>query len=125
MLTCPLQTLNTGNLRLPFQRNANCLENTFQCGLAKPNTAPLPFIETNLKKGIFLYPLIFGASTGLLVGLSPEINSQINGGYIIPWARIGHLEKNVAAGLKEESEGGTGIAKGFYEWCENETMPYV
>jgi hypothetical protein len=76
-------------------------------------------------KGIFLHPLIFGASTGLLAGLSPEINSQINGGYIIPRGRLGHLEKNVAAGLKEESEGATGIANEFCEWCENETTPYV
>jgi retinol dehydrogenase-12 len=51
--------------------------------------------------------------TGLLAGLSPEINPQINGGYIIPWGRLGHLEKNVAAGIKQGSEGATGIAKEF------------
>ncbi|KAE9371719.1 NAD(P)-binding protein [Stipitochalara longipes BDJ] len=98
-------TLNPGNLRSPLQRYASCLENTFN--------------------GILLYPPIFGAYTELFAGLSPDIDSAANGSYIIPWGRAGHLKESLAACLKEESKGGTGVAKRFFEWCENETRPYM
>ncbi|KAN0096654.1 NAD(P)-binding protein [Hyaloscypha variabilis] len=98
-------TLNPGNLRSPLQRYASCLENTVN--------------------GILLYPPVFGAYTELFAGLSPDITSASNGSYIIPWGRIGYLKENLAACLKEESEAGTGVAKRFFEWCENETRPFI
>jgi retinol dehydrogenase-12 len=74
---------------------------------------------------MFLYPPIFGAYTELFAGLSPEINAMASGSYIIPWGCIGQLKDSLAAGLREKSEGGTGVAKRFYEFCEVETKPYV
>jgi retinol dehydrogenase-12 len=78
-----------------------------------------------LIQGILLYPPVFGAYTELFAGLSPDITSASNVSYIIPWGRIGYLKENLAACLKEEAEGGTGVAKRFYEWCEDETRPLI
>jgi hypothetical protein len=121
----PLQTLNPGNLRLPFQRYANCLENTFNVRLPKPNTAPLPFIESNLKKGIYLHPPIFGASTGLLAGPSPKINSQTNGCYTTHGVVSGIWRRTSLPVLKRDRKELLELRRSFHEWCENETTPYV
>jgi retinol dehydrogenase-12 len=45
--------------------------------------------------------------------------------YIIQWGRVGHLKENLSADLGGESQGHAGVAKRFYESCEDETRLYM
>lgn len=37
---------------------------------------------------------------------------------VAPWGRLWHATKDMVAGSKTRAEGGTGIAKEFWEWSE-------
>lgn len=37
---------------------------------------------------------------------------------VAPWGRLWHATKDMIAGSKTQAEGGTGIAKEFWEWSE-------
>ena len=115
--------MNPGNLKSPLQRYATRLQNKFNVGLRRFDGEE--GFKTNSMQGFLLYPPIFGAYTELFAGLSPDITSMASGCYIIPRGRVGYLKENLAASLKPEAEGGTGVAKRFYEWCENETRQYM
>jgi retinol dehydrogenase-12 len=41
------------------------------------------------------------------------------------WGRIGTLPEDITKGLKSKSKGGSGGAKTFIEYCDNETKKYV
>ena len=64
----------------------------------------------------------FGAYTGLWCGLSPELEMEDNGSYILPWGRRhpGPLQELLKE-LKSTEEGGTGKARQFAEWCKKKT----
>jgi NAD(P)-dependent dehydrogenase (short-subunit alcohol dehydrogenase family) len=75
------------------------------------------------------YPLLYaskmGAYTELWAGLSPDLKTEDNGCYILPWGRVYHNPRDDLLGaLKVEDEGGTGEAKAFWDWCENQTSKY-
>ncbi|MCJ1238238.1 hypothetical protein MMC14_006227 [Varicellaria rhodocarpa] len=75
------------------------------------------------------YPLLYnakmGAYTELWAGLSPEVNDKNNRSYIISWGRFHQsLRKDVLDAMKPKSEGGTGQAKDFREWCETQVADY-
>ncbi|KAF5698460.1 NAD(P)-binding protein [Fusarium mundagurra] len=73
-----------------------------------------------------LYPPIYGAYTELYAGWSSEITSKHNGGYIIPWGRIGTqgLGRDIMKSFQSKKEGGSGIAAAFWEWCHKETASF-
>jgi len=50
---------------------------------------------------------------------------QQNGGFIVPWGRIGALPPNIEKGLHAKEDGGSGIAQQFVTWCDKETKPYM
>ncbi|KAI0886591.1 NAD(P)-binding protein [Annulohypoxylon maeteangense] len=66
---------------------------------------------------------IYGAYTELFAGLSCDITARDNGGYIIPWGRIGSVPGHMAEGMRSEEEG-TGLSEKFYNWCEETMRPY-
>jgi NAD(P)-dependent dehydrogenase (short-subunit alcohol dehydrogenase family) len=72
------------------------------------------------------YHAKYGAYTELWAGLSPELNMNNNGGYVIPWGRV-HSAPNEELlkemGRKENGEGG--VAKEFWDWCEEQTLKYL
>jgi NAD(P)-dependent dehydrogenase (short-subunit alcohol dehydrogenase family) len=75
------------------------------------------------------YPLLYhakmGAYTELWAGLSPELNTETHGCYVIPWGRIHPSpRRDLLDALKSVEEGGTGRAKEFWEWCQNVTNEY-
>lgn len=74
---------------------------------------------------ILLFPAIFGAYTELFVGLSPSITGDLNGSYIIPWGRVAKLKSDIEEATRSQNEGGTGVAKRFYDWCETEVAAYT
>jgi retinol dehydrogenase-12 len=89
-------------------------------------TRHVPVWQRYLFEGTLLYDAKFGAYTELFAGLSPEVSMATTGCWIQPWGRILELRrKDIEAGGKSEEEGGTGIARRFWEWCEGETAKYA
>jgi NAD(P)-dependent dehydrogenase (short-subunit alcohol dehydrogenase family) len=97
--------LNPGNLKSDLQRHLP----VWQLLIIKP----------------LLHTPIHGAYTELFAGLSEEVTPDKNGAWIIPWGRFGKFRKDVEASTRSEEEGGTGVAKKFWEWSEAQVRSYV
>ncbi|KAI0380167.1 NAD(P)-binding protein [Hypomontagnella monticulosa] len=82
-------------------------------------------IDAWITDKIFVYPAIYGAYTELWTALTPELTPDKSGAYVYPWGRFGDLPAGIEAGMKTESEGGTGLAAKFIEWCEKQTKPFA
>lgn len=68
-----------------------------------------------------LYPPKYGGYTELFCATSTSLTVENDsGGYVIPWGRIHthDMRKDLLDALKSDSEGGTGQAEAFYDWCE-------
>ncbi|KAM6510079.1 short-chain alcohol dehydrogenase [Fusarium falciforme] len=76
-----------------------------------------PTFHWFLRKTV-LYPTIYGAYTNIFAGFSPEVTLEKSGTFVAPWGRLWHATKDMVAGSKTRAEGGTGIAKEFWEWSE-------
>ncbi|KAL8724378.1 MAG: hypothetical protein Q9181_006854 [Wetmoreana brouardii] len=79
---------------------------------------------------IAAYPLLHnarqGAYTELWAGLSPELNLETNGAYVIPWGRPHPSpRRDIILALKSKQQGGTGLADEFWEWCGQQTAAYL
>ncbi|KAI0109793.1 NAD(P)-binding protein [Daldinia grandis] len=72
-----------------------------------------------------MYPAILGAYTELWTALTPELTPDKSGAYVYPWGRFGSLPAGVETSIKEESEGGTGVAAKFVEWCRKQTEAFA
>ena len=71
------------------------------------------------------YPSVYGAYTELYTAFATELTAtENNGAYVIPWGRVAAPRKDIVAGTKSVEEGGTGLARRFWEWCEKETRAY-
>ncbi|EFQ25099.1 hypothetical protein CGRA01v4_06575 [Colletotrichum graminicola] len=103
-------TLNPGNVRAGSYAGVSALA--------------MPIIRF-----LFLYETKYGGYTELFAGLSPEISLENNGAYVIPWGRIrpdrGCPRKDLLDAMKLDSEGGTGYAAKFWDWCEEQWKPFV
>ena len=78
---------------------------------------------------LFVSPLLYesklGAYTEAWAGLSPEVKLEDTGRYAIPWGRWHPSpRKDVLASLKSKEEGGNGLAKEFWDWCEAQCRLY-
>ena len=69
-------------------------------------------------------PPIYGAYTELFTILTPELTPAKSGAYVYPWGRFGPIPKGIEKSLKTQSEGGTGIAAKFVEWCGTQVAPF-
>lgn len=99
-------TLNPGNL---------------QTSLTRHMPSWVPILVSPL-----LYEARYGAYTNLWAGLSKTLTIQKNGGaYILPWGRV-HPQprKDMVDAMKNQEEGGTGIANEFVAFCERETREF-
>ncbi|ODQ80208.1 hypothetical protein BABINDRAFT_35915 [Babjeviella inositovora NRRL Y-12698] len=65
------------------------------------------------------HPAIYGAYSELFGALSPTITTANNGGYIIPWGRVGRIRGDVAESANNE------IGEKFYKYLEDETAKYL
>ncbi|KAL1853675.1 short-chain alcohol dehydrogenase [Diaporthe australafricana] len=74
--------------------------------------------------GIIFKPAKFGAYTELFAGFSPEVTVQKNGSFLIAWGRFSSVRDDIAAGLKSKEQGGTGLAKTFWDYCESEVNSF-
>jgi len=99
---------NPGNLRSELQRHMS-----------------LGAIGAWIFDKTLLYPPVMGAYTELYAACSQDITPAQNGCFVVPWGRIEVLRPDVVAGSKTPSEGGTGQAEKFWEWCEKETVQFA
>jgi NAD(P)-dependent dehydrogenase (short-subunit alcohol dehydrogenase family) len=66
------------------------------------------------------------AYTELYAGLSPDINLDVNGCYVVPWGRIATWVRNdLVDATKPKEEGGTARAAEFWDFCERITHDYA
>lgn len=121
--------LNPGNLDSDFLRTQGSL------------------ITYPLQKTL-LYPPTFGAYTNLFAGFSPEVTVEKSGTFgtympsrlllfsarenklnvikiVAPWGQFWQASKEMLAGAKTKAEGGTGIARDFWDWTEAQVQPYL
>ena len=60
-----------------------------------------------------------GAYTELYTGFSDDITPKHNGAYIIPWGRLHAAQRqDFLDAIKARSEGGSGVAGDFWDWCQ-------
>ncbi|KAL9107244.1 MAG: hypothetical protein Q9227_007868 [Pyrenula ochraceoflavens] len=97
-------SLNPGNLKSELQRH-------------------VPMVGKLILK-LILYPTVNGAYTELFAGLSPEAGMEKTGAWIAPWGRFVDMRQDIVASGKEEGEGGTGLARKFWEWSEEQVKQY-
>ncbi|KAL9031274.1 MAG: hypothetical protein Q9196_000681 [Gyalolechia fulgens] len=75
--------------------------------------------------GLLFKGPVYGAYSELFAALSPDITSEHNGAFIVPWGRFGDVPAHIAKGLTPKSQGGSGAADRFVSWCESETERYL
>lgn len=74
---------------------------------------------------IFLYHSRYGAYTELWAGLSDDLTMKDAGSYVIPWGRKHTSQrKDLLKAVAPKSEGGTGRADEFVEWCDDQTKDF-
>ncbi|KAL4975588.1 hypothetical protein BDW66DRAFT_151871 [Aspergillus desertorum] len=65
------------------------------------------------------------ALTELYAGLSPDINLENNGCYVIPWGRIHTtIAPHLMDAMRPKEAGGTGKAQQFWDFCDDKTKDY-
>jgi retinol dehydrogenase 12 len=77
---------------------------------------------------LLLYPAKLGGYTELYAGWSDATASmEANGGYVLPWGRIGNVRIDVQAEVEEgrKSLGAKGKAARFWNWCEREVDAFL
>ncbi len=79
---------------------------------------------------VFLNPILHeavkGAYTELYAGLSTEITAEDNGAYVVPWGKIQRdsPRTDIVEAMRPEKDGGTDVAKRFWEFCEDQAKAY-
>ena len=84
---------------------------------------------------------MFGAYTLLFAGLSEEAEKVGDGEWgelssseslsmrltneVVPWGRIMKIRGNLAEASKAKTEDGTGIARSFWEWNEEQVKSFL
>ncbi|KAF2873700.1 putative steroid dehydrogenase [Massariosphaeria phaeospora] len=98
-------TVNPGNLKSALTRHLPAA--------ARILTSPL------------LYAPVYGAYTELWAGLSSDLSMKDGGNYIIPWGRVHPSpSSSLVASLASKEDGGTGVAKAFVKWCDEQTAKF-
>ncbi|KAF2735647.1 NAD(P)-binding protein [Polyplosphaeria fusca] len=78
----------------------------------------------------FAWPLLhrpkLAAFTELYAGLSLDVSQENNGCYVVPWGKIHQsMRADLIEAVKAKSEGGSGKAEEFWEFCEKYTNDYM
>ncbi|UKZ53305.1 hypothetical protein TrVGV298_007097 [Trichoderma virens] len=57
--------------------------------------------------------------------LYPATNGAYTELFVIPWGRFAKIRSDLDEGSRSISEGGTGIAEKWYDWCLEQAKPYI
>ncbi|KAK4061082.1 uncharacterized protein Triagg1_10509 [Trichoderma aggressivum f. europaeum] len=71
-----------------------------------------------------LHPPKYGAYTELFAGLSPAVTMDRSGDWVGPWGRFLSVRDDLKKASEEESKGGLGTSKAFWEWTDEQVRPY-
>jgi retinol dehydrogenase-12 len=82
-------------------------------------------VARTLLSRFFLHDPIYGAYTELFAALSPDVGLENTGAWIVPWGRIKPIQQHLLDSTKTKEEGGSGKAKAFWEWTEEQIKPYL
>ncbi|KAF3763048.1 NAD(P)-binding protein [Cryphonectria parasitica EP155] len=82
-------------------------------------------VTTAILRNTLLHPPVYGAYTSLFAAFSSEITAEKSGCFVAPWGQFWNLPKDYVNAVKTEAEGGTGIARQFWEWTEAQWKPYL
>ncbi|RGP80007.1 hypothetical protein FLONG3_1778 [Fusarium longipes] len=75
---------------------------------------------------VLLHPAKYGAYSELWAGISTEIKLDDGGRYGVPWGKWHPGPRNdLLLALKTQSDGGSGIASEFWDWCNKETEKFA
>jgi hypothetical protein len=83
------------------------------------------FANIPLSQSVIFKPCVYGAYSELYAGFSPEVTAKENGGHLMAWGRKASLPKELEDGLKSRSEGGTGAADKFFDYCDKEIKSFL
>ncbi|KKP00752.1 hypothetical protein THAR02_07139 [Trichoderma harzianum] len=81
-------------------------------------------IASKLLKAFFLHPPKYGAYTELFAGLSPTVTMDRSGDWVGPWGRFLSVRGDLKKASEDESNGGLGTSKAFWEWTDEQVRPY-
>ncbi|KAI1297500.1 hypothetical protein F5Y03DRAFT_369390 [Xylaria venustula] len=84
-----------------------------------------PYVVAKFLKWFILHPSINGAYTELFAGLSPDVTLEKSGAWIVPFGRFMPIRKDLKEATKTKAEGGSGIAKEFWDWTEEQVRPFL
>ncbi|KAI1270528.1 hypothetical protein F5Y18DRAFT_15165 [Xylariaceae sp. FL1019] len=84
-----------------------------------------PFLLSQFLRWFVLHPSINGAYTELFAGLSPEVTMEKTGSWVVPWGRFMEPRQDLQDATKSKAEGGSAIAKEFWEWSEEQVKPFI
>jgi NAD(P)-dependent dehydrogenase (short-subunit alcohol dehydrogenase family) len=84
-----------------------------------------PWAVAQFLKWFVLHESINGAYTELYAGLSPEVSIDRSGGWVVPWGRFMNPRADLLEAKRTKDEGGSGIAREFWEWNEEQIRPYL
>jgi NAD(P)-dependent dehydrogenase (short-subunit alcohol dehydrogenase family) len=73
-----------------------------------------------------MFPPVYGAYTNLYAGFSPDLTLDKSGGaYIVPWGRLHpSMRTDILAAVKDKEHGGTGVARDFWDFCDEKTKEF-
>jgi len=78
-----------------------------------------------LMMSLVFKPPVYGAYSELYAGFSHDLKPEHNGGHTMAWGRIADLPDDIVKGMKSKSEGGTGAAQKFIEYCDREIKKFL
>lgn len=68
---------------------------------------------------------MYGAYSELWTAFSPDVRMEHNGGHAMAWGRHADLPVDIVKGLKGKTQGGTGAAQTFFDYCDRETKAFM
>lgn len=106
-------------------------------------------LMTCILRKTLLHPPVYGAYTALFAAVSPQVTLEKSDDQfgkhsrssstspslfttsltleplVAPWGQFWKLSNDMVAATKSEKQGGTGIAKRFWDWTEAQVEPYL
>ena len=122
--TDDIQSVNPGLLNTELQRHVSSIQRMIMVGR---DPSPVfwmllallrAFLSDPLHQSVMFKEPKYGAYTELFAALSPQINRQKTGAFILPWGRFGHIPDHIQQSIDN------GKAASFYGWCDQETKSY-
>ncbi|KJZ73698.1 hypothetical protein HIM_06816 [Hirsutella minnesotensis 3608] len=82
-------------------------------------------ITTLLLRKTVLHKPVYGAYTNLFAAFSPEVTLEKSGHFIAPWGQFWDVSQEMRDAARSKSENGTGVARQFWQWCEEQVESFA